>query len=213
MRILIAPGRGALSAQVARELIEADSGTSVDSGTDRLILPIGAVGPEAAEGRMAEAVATAVATLGGLDGLVVIADAAMHDPEFTCAPDAWDAVIAANTRAVWLLIKVAHPYLRANTGAVAVVVPAAALVPDPQDLAGGASLAATVLMARVYAQELGRDGVRVNIVVAAAHEVAGAAAAALFLIGAKAGYISGQVLTVDDGRLDHAAHVAFAGPR
>ena len=153
--------------------------------------------------------AESVKALGGLDGLIVVADATLPDPGFACTPAAWDDVMAANTRSVWLVIKAAYPYLKQSKGAVAVVVPTAALVPDGNDLAKGASLASTVLLARVFAQELARDGVRVNIVAAGAEGAKGAADAALFLLGAGAGYISGQTLAVDDGILDRSAGAAL----
>lgn len=199
MRILVAPGRGNLGSAIAGDL--ADRGRAVDC----VVLPTDDPAPENVDGRIADA----AKGLGGVDGLIVVAEAGLPDPDFTCTPEDWDAVMVSNTRSVWLLIKAAYPYLKESRGAVVVVVPPAALVPDGLDLAKGASLASTLMFARVFAQELGRDGVRVNIVTAAGDSAAGAADAALFLLGPDAGYISGQTLSVDDGRIDRAAGIAL----
>lgn len=199
MRILVAPGRGNLGSAIAGDL--ADRGQALDC----LVLPTDDPTPE----NVGDRIADAAKGLGGVDGLVIVAEADLPDPDFTCTPEDWDAVFVTNTRSVWLWIKAAYPYLKESQGAVAVVVPPAALVPDGLDLAKGASLASTLMFVRVFAQEVGRDGVRVNIVTAGGDSAAGAADAALFLLSPDAGYISGQTLSVDDGRIDRAAGSAL----
>lgn len=163
--------------------------------------------PDVIEARLADA----AAGLGGLDGLALVGAAALPDPDFVCTPEAWDAVGEENTRAIWLSIKAAYPYLKESRGAVAVIVPATAAIPDGDDLAQGASLAATILMARVFAQELARDGIRVNVVMAGSKGGEGVAEAALFLLAPAASYISGQVLPVDDGLVDRTTLAALKG--
>jgi len=201
MRIVMAPGRGQLGAILVHDMAASNRGLS------SAVLGPADQAPETIEARLADA----VARLGGLDGLALVAAAALPDPDFVCTPEAWDAVGEENTRAVWLSIKAAYPYLKQSKGAVTVIVPAAAAIPDGDDLAQGASLAATILMARVFAQELARDDIRVNVVMAGSTSGDGVAEAALFLLGPAASYISGQVLPVDGGLIDRAALAALKG--
>src|SRR5215510_13403155 len=84
----------------------------------------------------ARVVADAVGRFGGLDGLVSNAGINRPGPLVTYPVEDWDRVFAVNTRATWLLAKAAYP----------------------------APKAAVIMLAQVLAQELGRDGIRVNTV-------------------------------------------------
>lgn len=112
----------------------------------------------------ARAVGEAVARFGGLDGLV--SNAGINRPgalvDYTV--EDWDRVFAVNTRATWLLAKAAHAALRASRGAVVAVASMSGSHAHANLGAYGPSKAALVMLVRVLAQELGRDGIRVNSV-------------------------------------------------
>src|SRR5207237_3591696 len=74
----------------------------------------------------------------------------------------WDRVFAVNTRATWLLAKAAHPALKASRGAIVAVGSMSGSHPHANLGAYGPSKAAVIMLVRVLAQELGRDGIRVN---------------------------------------------------
>jgi 3-oxoacyl-[acyl-carrier protein] reductase len=99
-----------------------------------------------------------------------------------------------------------------------VVVPAEGLGPTPGDRATSPSLASSVHVARIFAQELGGDGIRCNVLAAGRADEAGSTdpavplgnrprfeqvgEAAYFLLSRNASYISGTTITVDGGLID-----------
>jgi NAD(P)-dependent dehydrogenase (short-subunit alcohol dehydrogenase family) len=109
-------------------------------------------------------VGEAVARFGGLDGLVSNAGINRPGPLATYSVDDWDRVFAVNTRATWLLAKAAHAALRASRGAIVAVASMSGSHAHANLGAYGPSKAAVIMLARVLAQELGRDGIRVNTV-------------------------------------------------
>jgi glucose 1-dehydrogenase len=110
------------------------------------------------------AVGEALARLGGLDGLV--SNAGVNRPgllvEYTV--EDWDRLFAVNARATWLLAKAAYPALKASRGAIVAVGSMSGTHAHANLGAYGPSKAAVIMLVRVLAQELGRDGIRVNAV-------------------------------------------------
>jgi NAD(P)-dependent dehydrogenase (short-subunit alcohol dehydrogenase family) len=175
----------------------------------------------------ARVVEEAVARLGGLDGLVSNAGINRPGPLATYSLDDWDRVFAVNTRATWLLAKAAHSALRASRGAIVAIASMSGSHAHANLGAYGPSKAAVIMLARVLAQEMGRDGIRVNTVspgmvrtgmtaaVYADQKVAAErdalvplgrvatpediADVVVFLLGPDARYISGHDLVVDGG--------------
>jgi len=172
-------------------------------------------------------VGEAVARFGGLDGLVSNAGINRPGPLIGYAVEDWDRVFAVNARAAWLLAKAAHPALRASGGAFVAVASMSGSHAHAGLGAYGPSKAAVIMLVRVLAQELGRDGVRVNAVSpgmtrtgmtarvyadpgVAAERAAlvplgrvatpeDMAAAIAFLLGPDARYVNGHDLVVDGG--------------
>ena len=173
------------------------------------------------------AVAEAVARFGGLDGLVSNAGINRPGPLLDYAVEDWDRLFAVNTRATWLLAKAAHPALRASGGAIVAVASMSGSHAHAGLGAYAPSKAAVIMLARVLAQEFGRDGIRVNTVspgmtrtgmttrVYADPKIAAdrdalvplgrvatpddMAAAILFLLSPDARYVNGHDLVVDGG--------------
>jgi len=112
----------------------------------------------------ARVVSEAVARFGGLDGLVSNAGVNRPGPLLHYSVDDWDRLFAVNTRATWLLVKAAHPALKASRGAVVAVGSMSGSHPHANLAAYGPSKAAVIMLVRVLAQELGPDGIRVNTV-------------------------------------------------
>jgi glucose 1-dehydrogenase len=107
-------------------------------------------------------VGEAVARFGGLDGLVSNAGINRPGPLVDYAVEDWDRLFAVNTRATWLLAKAAYPALRASQGAIVAVASMSGTNVHAGLGAYGPSKAAVIMLVRVLAQELGRDGIRVN---------------------------------------------------
>ena len=136
-------------------------------GLDGVVAELKALGAETlplhsdmstAEGP-ARAVAEAVKGFGGLDGLV--SNAGINRPGLL---EDWDRMFAVNTRATWLLAKAAHEALKASRGAIVAIASMSGGNPHANLGAYGPSKAAVIMLVRVLAQELGRDGIRVNSV-------------------------------------------------
>jgi NAD(P)-dependent dehydrogenase (short-subunit alcohol dehydrogenase family) len=164
---------------------------------------------------------------GGLDGVVSNAGINRPGPLVDYTVEDWDRVFAVNTRATWLLAKAAHQALRTSRGAIVAVGSMSGTSPHANLGAYGPSKAAVIMLVRVLAQELGRDGIRVNVVspgmvrtgmtaaVYADARVAGERDALVplgrvaapedvadviaFLLGHDARYVTGHDLVVDGG--------------
>jgi len=175
----------------------------------------------------ARVVGEAVARFGGLDGVVSNAGVNRVGPLMAYPVEDWDRLFAVNTRATWLLAKAAHPALRASGGAIVAVASMSGSHAHAGLGAYGASKAAVIMLAKVLAQELGRDGIRVNTVspgmtrtgmTARVYEDRRVAAerdalvplgrvaspedmadVIAFLLGSDARYVNGQDLVVDGG--------------
>ena len=110
----------------------------------------------------ARVVGAAVGRFGGLDGLVSNAGINRPGPLLHYPVDDWDRLFAVNTRATWLLAKAAYPALMASRGAIVAVASMSGSNPHANLGAYGPSKAALIMLVQVLAQELGRDGIRVN---------------------------------------------------
>ena len=129
-------------------------------GAEALLLQ-GDMGTGDAPGRV---VGEAVARFGGLDGLVSNAGINRPGALVDYAVEDWDRLFAVNTRATWLLAKAAHAALRASGGAIVAVASMSGSHVHAGLGAYAPSKAAVIMLARVLAQEFGRDGIRVNTV-------------------------------------------------
>jgi NAD(P)-dependent dehydrogenase (short-subunit alcohol dehydrogenase family) len=139
-------------------------------GLESLVEELGKLGAEAlplhadmgsVEGP-ARVVSEAVARFGGLDG--VVSNAGVNRPGLLVhyTVEDWDRLFAVNTRATWLLAKAAQPALTVARGAVVAVASMSGSYAHANLGAYGPSKAALIMLVRVLAQELGRDGIRVN---------------------------------------------------
>ena len=204
-------------------------------GLDELVKELEALGAEALAIRadMADAAAPARAVdeaasrFGALDGLVSNAGVNRPGRLVEYAVEDWDRLFAVNTRATWLLAKAAYPMLKAAGGAIVAVGSMSGSNAHANLGAYGPSKAAVIMLVQVLAQELGRDGIRVNAVspgmvrtgmtaqVYADRQVAAErdalvplgrvatpediADAIAFLLGPDARYVNGHDLVVDGG--------------
>ena len=112
----------------------------------------------------ARAVSETVARFGGLDGLVSNAGINRPGSLTSYTVDDWDRVFAVNTRATWLLAKAAHKALAASHGAIVAVGSISGSNPTRISAPTGPARPPVIMLAQVLAQELGRDGIRVNTV-------------------------------------------------
>src|SRR5262247_3546155 len=112
----------------------------------------------------ARAVADAIASFGGLDGLVSNAGINRPGPLMDYAVADWDRLFAVNARATWLLAKAAYPALKASRGAMVAIGSMSGSNAHANLGAYGPTKAAVIMLVKVLAQELGRDGIRVNAV-------------------------------------------------
>jgi NAD(P)-dependent dehydrogenase (short-subunit alcohol dehydrogenase family) len=173
------------------------------------------------------AVANTIDSFGGLDGLVSNAGINRPGALMSYALADWDAMFAVNTRATWLLAKAAYPALKASGGAIVAIASMSGSNAHANLGAYGPSKAAVIMLVKVLAQELGRDGIRVNSVspgmvrtgmTAKVYENQSVAAerdglvpigrvaapedmadVVAFLLGPDARYINGHDLVVDGG--------------
>jgi glucose 1-dehydrogenase len=112
----------------------------------------------------ARVVGEAAGRFGGLDGLVSNAGINRPGPLVSYGVEDWDRLFAVNTRATFLLAQAAHPTLKASGGAIVVVGSMSGSNAHAGLGAYAPTKAAVIMLARVLAQEFGRDGIRVNSV-------------------------------------------------
>src|SRR5215470_3145007 len=112
----------------------------------------------------ARVVGEAVGRFGGLDGVVSNAGVNRPGALVNYSVEDWDQLFAVNTRATWLLAKAAHAALTTSQGAIVAVGSMSGSHAHANLGAYGPSKAAVIMLARVLAQEMGRDGIRVNTV-------------------------------------------------
>ena len=173
-----------------------------------------------------ELIDTAVKELGGVHILVNNAGITRDSLAMTLKEADFDAVIAANLKGTFLCMKAAaRPMMKARFGRIISLSSVVALRGNPGQINYCASKAGIIGMTKSLAKELGGRGITVNAVApgyiatdmtAALPEAAreamlagipagragkpeDVAAAVAFLASDEAGYITGQVLSVDGG--------------
>ena len=99
-------------------------------------------------------IADVVGTFGGLDVLVNSAAVMVRTPFGQITPEQWDAVMALNLRAPFMLAQAAAPHLRAARGAIVNIADLAAFETWPAYVPHGLSKAGVVYMTRALARVL-----------------------------------------------------------
>jgi NAD(P)-dependent dehydrogenase (short-subunit alcohol dehydrogenase family) len=187
------------------------------------------VGADLSSEQGAEVMAAAARdVLGGLDALVNNAGVVDLErrPFWEIAASEWDRVLAVNARGPWLCSRAALPLLRdSDGGAIVNVASEAAFTGSPGLAHYVSSKGALVALTRVMARDLGPEGIRVNAVapgyiqteaagglapggydasatpLARVGEPADLLGAIAFLASADSGFVTGQTLLVNGGRL------------
>ena len=226
---LVTGGAGGIGAAVLELLasagattVSADAAHAGNGDLDRM--PCDVSDPDAVNAL----VESVVAERGGLDVLVHCAGVTRDGVLWKLSDADWSQVLAVNLDSAFYLLRAAAPYLRRSERGAAVLVSS---INGERGKFGQANYAASKAgllgLARSAARELGRDGVRVNVIApgfiatpmtaslpaefqaqAVAETVLGrpgrpedVASAALFLCSDLARHITGQVLRVDGGQL------------
>ncbi|WP_417627622.1 SDR family NAD(P)-dependent oxidoreductase [Pararhodobacter aggregans] len=175
-------------------------------------------------------VALAQAELGGVD--VLINNAALYAglqraPFEEIDEAVWDRVMAVNIKGVWQMTRAVSPVMRAaKGGSIVNIASATVLSGSPLWMHYVASKGAVIAMTRTMARELGRDGIRVNVIApgftlteaslgliedARSYGVDRAAlkrnaeveditGGALYLASSLSGFVTGHTLVIDGGK-------------
>jgi len=169
----------------------------------------------------------AVEFCGGLDALVSNAGFAKPSPLLQTTLEDWDQQVDLHARAAWLLAKAAHPALKESRGAIVATASMAGTVAYYHNGVYPIAKAALIMLCKMLAQEWAVDGIRVNVVspgpirtrltaryyanpdveasrkaviplgrIGEPEDVAGVIA---FLLGADAGFITGENILIDGG--------------
>ena len=168
--------------------------------------------------------------LGGLDALVNNAGVVDLErrPFWEIAVEEWDRVLAVNVRGPWLCAKAMLPMLRESDGGVIVnLTSETAFTGSPGIAHYVSSKGALVSLTRALARELGEEGIRVNAIapgyvptegsrsmtpgeydpsatpLGRVGEPSDLVGAVGFLLSDDSGFVTGQTLLVNGGRLMH----------
>jgi NAD(P)-dependent dehydrogenase (short-subunit alcohol dehydrogenase family) len=179
---------------------------------------------------LAEVVGVAQAEWGGLDGVVAnaaIFDGIVRAPIDEITLGEYARVMDVNVKGVWLTIRAALPALRAAGGGSIVTLASEVVNAGSVNLSHYvASKAAVVGMTRALARELGPENIRINAISPGFTETEGGRylmgshtydtkptplgraavpddmlGAVEFLLGGSSGFITGQALLINGGRL------------
>jgi NAD(P)-dependent dehydrogenase (short-subunit alcohol dehydrogenase family) len=112
----------------------------------------------------AQIIAEVSAQEGRLDALVNNAAVQICKPLLETTIDEWDLTIASNVRPAFLFVREAFPLLKKSGGAIVNVSSVHAIATSVGLSAYAASKGALLALTRAMALELGRDSIRVNVV-------------------------------------------------
>ncbi|MBI5702965.1 MAG: SDR family NAD(P)-dependent oxidoreductase [Chloroflexota bacterium] len=101
---------------------------------------------------------------GALDALVNNAALQIAKPLIETTVEEWDAVMASNLRSVFLGVKLAHPLLKRNGGAIVNVSSVHAIQTSANIAAYAASKGGLLALTRAMAIEFAPDNIRVNAI-------------------------------------------------
>jgi len=105
-----------------------------------------------------------IATLGGLDALVLNAGISRSGSVLDQTPDSFAAVLAANLVGPFLVARAALPHLIERRGAIVAVASQAGLQAGPDSSAYCTSKAGLIMLVKTMALDFGPSGVRANAV-------------------------------------------------
>ena len=173
------------------------------------------------------AVAEAVRRFGGLDGLVNNAGivAVTRAPAREIPASEWDRVLEVNAKGTWLMTRAAIPAM-SHGGAIVNLASETAYSGSHHTTHYVASKAAVIGLTRAFARELGPAGIRVNAIAPGYTDTEGGrgigdpetydvsatplgrvaqpadmVGTMLYLLGPESGFVTGQVLLVNGGRV------------
>ena len=102
--------------------------------------------------------------VGRIDAVINNAAVLVCKPLVETTPAEWDAVMATNVRAAYLIVRNAYPLMRAHGGSIVNVSSVHAIATSANIAAYAASKGALLALTRALAIELAPDGIRVNAV-------------------------------------------------
>ncbi|MCC7119778.1 MAG: SDR family oxidoreductase [Anaerolineales bacterium] len=137
-----------------------------------------------------------------LNALINNAALQVAKPLIETTVEEWDAVMAANLRSVFLGVKLAHPLLKANGGAIVNVSSVHALQTSANIAAYAASKGGLLALTRAMAIELAPENIRVNAV------LPGAVDTPMLRAGLERGHLGGADAQT---RLDNLARKTVNG--
>jgi NAD(P)-dependent dehydrogenase (short-subunit alcohol dehydrogenase family) len=109
----------------------------------------------------------AVGRFGRLDILVNNAGGSPHAPAATASPRFFDSILKLNLQAPMYMAQAAYPHMvAAGGGNVINIASVSAIRPSPGTAAYGAAKAGLLNLTQSLAQEWGKDGIRVNAIIA-----------------------------------------------
>lgn len=98
----------------------------------------------------------------------IIVNNAATNPEFgplmNASSEAFDKIMQVNVKAPFEIIKRAYPYLKHGGSSIINIASVGGITPEPQLGAYSVSKAALISLTKVMAKELGRDGIRANVI-------------------------------------------------
>jgi glucose 1-dehydrogenase len=137
-----------------------------------------------------------------LDALVNNAAVQVAKPLIDTTVEEWDSVMASNLRSVFLFVKLAHPLLKANGGAIVNVSSVHAIQTSANIAAYAASKGGLLALTRAMAIEFAPDNIRVNAI------LPGAVDTPMLRAGLGRGHVGGSNV---QERLDNLARKTVNG--